>query len=79
MLGIFLLKPLAALPHVIILWLLSDVVVVLVWIGYWIVMITGRLPWWLHDFSVGAIRWNARVAAWTASLEDRYPPFSLST
>ena len=65
-------------PHLVILFFLSILMAVAVYIGYWAVLITGRYPVGLHTFVSGIQRWNYRAGAWLAGLTDRYPPFSLS-
>jgi len=76
-LGIFFLKGLAALPHMIALYFLHIVSGIAAWIGFWAIAFTGTFPRGLHDFFVGVQRWTARVYGWLGSLTDEYPPFSL--
>ena len=72
-------KWLLAIPHYIILVVLSlaaFVVVVIAWVA---ILITGRYPRGLFDFVVGVFRWTLRVAAYAFLLvTDQYPPFSLN-
>ncbi len=75
-LGIFFLKFVAALPHLIIVGVLQWAASIVAWIGYWIIAFTGKLPDGLHTFIVGVQRWNTRTIGWIASLTDEYPPFS---
>lgn len=78
-LGIFFpLKFLAALPHILVLAILSFVAFFLVWIGYFIVAFTGELPESLRTFFAGVIRWWIRVNSWIFGLVDAYPPFQLA-
>jgi hypothetical protein len=76
-LGIFFIKVLAALPHLVVVSVLSWAASVASWFGYWIIAFTGKLPEGLHTFVVGVLRWNTRTIGWIASLTDQYPPFSL--
>ena len=66
------------IPHLVILSVLSILMTVAVYIGYWAVLITGRYPVGLYTFVSGIQRWNYRVGAWLVGLTDRYPPFSFS-
>ena len=78
-LGILLpLKVLLAIPHVIIVYVLSIVACVLGWISFWIVLIVGSYPAGLLSFNSGVLRWQVRLAAYLFGLADEYPPFSLA-
>ncbi len=50
------------------------VVVVLGWFG---ALVTGRLPLFAQEFLTGVLRWDTRVQAYLLLLTDQYPPFSL--
>ena len=68
---------LLAIPHVLLL-----VFLLLAWglvtIAAWfVILITGRYPRGLVDFSVGVLRWRLRFDAYILLLVDEYPPFSL--
>ncbi len=77
-LGILFVRTLAALPHLIILFLMSFGVLLVAWIGYFIVAFTGRLPLGVHEFVLNYQRWWARVWGWMVALTDEYPPFTLA-
>ena len=71
-----LIKWLLALPHWIIIWILSYVLTIVVVISWIAVIITGRHPRGLFDFLVGYSRWAIRATAYAILLTtDRYPPF----
>jgi hypothetical protein len=73
-----LVKWLLAIPHYIILIVLSIGAVFAVVIAWFAILLTGRYPRVLFDFVVGVGRWWLRVEAYAFLLvTDRYPPFSL--
>jgi hypothetical protein len=74
-----LVKWLLALPHYLILVVLSVGAFFAVVIAWFAILFTGRYPRALFDFVVGVSRWWLRVEAYAILLvTDRYPPFSLS-
>ena len=74
-----LVKWLLALPHVIVLSVLTVAAVLCVIIAWFAILITGHYPRPLFDFVVGVFRWWVRVAAYAILLTtDRYPPFRLA-
>lgn len=77
--GIFGIKFLLALPHFIVVGILGIAAFIAAWVGFWIILFTGRLPEGIHTFVEGTLRWGARVYAWIAGLTDTYPPFSLDS
>ena len=70
-------KSILLLPHLIVVYFLTLVMMVVLFIGYWAVLITGRYPRSLFDFGVGVQRWTTRMNAWLYGWTDQYPPFSL--
>ena len=68
-----------AIPHYVAL-LILDIAVVLGAIVAWVViLITGRYPRRLFDFTVGVMRWHNRVVCYAFALAtDQYPPFRLA-
>jgi len=77
-LGILLVKPIAAIPLLIVLAFVELAALIAVWVGYFAVAFTGTLPRGIFDFAVGTIRWGVRVTAWLYSLTDEYPPFRMA-
>lgn len=75
---LFLLKAVLLIPHLVILFFLWIAAVVVTYVGYWAVLITGQYPRGLFGFITGVQRWNSRTDSWMYGLTDRYPSFSLS-
>ncbi len=73
-----LVKWLLAIPHVLVLSVLSVAALFAVVFAWFAILVTGRYPQGLFDFVVGVGRWWLRVEAYALLLvTDRYPPFSL--
>jgi hypothetical protein len=71
-------KWLLAIPNLFVLYIVLIVAYFLVFIGWFAILFTGKLPRGIHDFVVGALRWNNRLNAYGfALLTDQYPPFSM--
>ena len=74
-----LVKWLLAIPHFIVLFVLSVLAFFAVVAAWFAILFTGRFPRALFDFVVGVGRWWLRVEAYAILLvTDRYPPFSLN-
>ncbi len=65
------------IPHGIVLYLLTLAVLVVWFVGWWIILFTGQLPQGMHNFIVGYFRWSTRVNLYLSNMTDTYPPFSL--
>lgn len=73
-----LVKWLLALPHYVILFVLSIGAVLAAICAWFAILFTGRYPRSLFDYIEGVLRWHNRVGAYAFLLiTDRYPPFSL--
>jgi hypothetical protein len=73
-----LVKWLLAIPHYLVLIILSAAAFFAVIIAWFAILFTGRYPLGLFGFVVGVGRWWLRVQAYAFLLvTDRYPPFSL--
>jgi hypothetical protein len=72
-------RPLLAIPQLVVLYFLNIAALVLVVLGWFAALFTGRLPESAASFLVGNLRWRSRVEAYLFLLTDQYPPFSLDT
>jgi hypothetical protein len=73
-----LVKWLLAVPHYVVIAVLTVAAVFVTIIAWFAILFTGRYPRGLFDFVVGVNRWNLRVTAYALLLTtDQYPPFSL--
>ena len=73
--GIFLIKALLALPHLLVVGALSSLTQVLAYIGYWVVALTGTMPSGIYQLIEISFKWNARTYGWLVGYTDLYPPF----
>ena len=67
-----------AIPHGFVLFFLALGAYVVLFLGWWIILFTGKLPVGFHNYLVGVLRWGQRVNLYLANMTDEYPPFSLS-
>ena len=74
-----LVKWLLAMPHIVILLVLTIAVFIVAVCAWVAILFTGRYPRSMFDFNVGVLRWWLRVSAYAFLLTtDLYPPFSLA-
>jgi hypothetical protein len=67
-----------AIPHYVVLLILSVGAIFATILAWFAILFTGRYPKDLFDFVVGVNRWSLRVSAYAFLLvTDQYPPFSL--
>ncbi len=63
------------IPHFIGLYIRELVTLVVIFIAWWAVLITGKYPAGLHRFVVGTLRWAFRLVMYQFLLmTDKYPP-----
>jgi len=70
-------KLLLVIPHLFVLYFVQLAGFVVAFIGFWVVLFTGKYPHGMYEFVLGWLRWQTRVSAWLLGLVDRYPPFSM--
>lgn len=70
------LRQIAALPHLVVLGVLSVAVIVLWVVVQWVILFRAVYPRGMFDFTTGVIRWQTRVSGYALGLIDRYPPFT---
>ena len=73
--GLIFIKWLLAIPHLIVLALLGIGLAIVTVIAWFAILITGKYPRGMWDFSMMVLRWSARVNAYLNLQRDEYPPF----
>ncbi len=74
-----LIRIIMVIPQYIVLYFLGIAALVVLIIGWFGALFTGRLPKFAETFLSGVLRWGARVSGYFFLLTDQYPPFSLQT
>lgn len=68
---------LLAIPHIIVVGILSLVVEILVVLAWFIIVITGKLPGGFASFVLNVYHWAVRMQAYIYLLTGKYPPFAM--
>ena len=78
---LWLVKWFLAIPHLVLLILLSIAAFFVWFVAWWAILFTGRYPRVMFDFIVGVMRWWWRVSFYALRPlgTDRYPPFTLAS
>jgi hypothetical protein len=71
-------RAILAIPHLLIVWILSYVLGLVYLIASFAILFTGRFPQGMFNFLVGYLRWATNVGGYLLMLYDRYPPFAMS-
>lgn len=71
--GIVLVKPILMFPTAIAVMVMSLIAYAVAWVGYWIVLFTGKMPPGMHKFLLGYLRYATWNSAWLFGLTDEYP------
>jgi hypothetical protein len=64
------------IPHGLFLMFRGIFVGILLFVAWWVVLVTARFPERIHAWAVGQIRWQLRVYLYMMFMTDRYPPFT---
>jgi hypothetical protein len=70
------LKWLFAIPQLIVIYLLSIILNVMVFIAFFAILFTKKWPRGMFDFAVQIQRWTLNVTSYVLLERDEYPPFS---
>lgn len=68
-----------AIPHMIVLYLLSIVGVIAGFVAWVTIVITGKMPEGLANFGCMVLRYQTRYGAYVGFLHEEYPPFDFTT
>ena len=66
---------LLAVPASVVLYFLGLLAALMSFAAWWVILITGRLPYWMFEVMELAQRYQARVSAYSWLLTDTYPWF----
>ena len=72
---LYVIKALILLPVIIVMYIMEIAFMIVVIIGLFAVLFTGKYPRGLFDFNVRFLRWAMQVMVYFWSMSDKYPPF----
>ncbi len=76
-------RPLVAwllvIPHVIVLWALAIAAGLCVFVGWFAILVTGKLPEGLAGIPQLMLRYQLRVMTYANFMQEEYPPFAFDT
>jgi Domain of unknown function (DUF4389) len=64
------------IPHGFLLFFRAIATCVVIFIAWWVVLITGKYPPSMHAYVNGLLRWSLRVNIYLLFMTDDYPPFN---
>ena len=70
---------LLAIPHFVILYFVQLIASVCVFIAWFAILFTGKMPEGLARFAVMLIRYQTRVTTYSMFMQEEYPPFTFDT
>ena len=70
-------KSISLIPHFFLLFFLQLAAMVVMMIGIFAVLFTGRYPQGMENFVIGVAKWGWRVCSFYMCLSDKYPPFTM--
>jgi hypothetical protein len=70
---------LLAIPHFVVLYLLEIAASVVVFVSWFAIVITGKLPAGMAAFQALYLRYGNRVVSYAGYLREEYPPFSFES
>jgi hypothetical protein len=64
------------IPHGFILFFRTIATGFVIFVAWWIVLITAKYPASMHEFVTGTVRWGTRITLYMSFMTDDYPPFT---
>jgi hypothetical protein len=64
------------IPQMVVMYFLAIAAGVILFLSWWAILFTGRIPRSFFDYLAWYMRWSIRVSGYLYLLTDKYPPFS---